>query len=191
MSPAIAMSKGQVLELVKADERPLTQIRIGLGWDEERNAGYLGTGNPEVDLDASAVQFTGNQLFDLAFYNNLATRDGSVVHLGDNLTGGGEGDDEVITVDLTRVYAKVDTIAFLVSSYQGHSLTWVGNAYCRVVDDEDNEIARFNLTNGVPETGLVMATLIRSGDAWKLRAIGEGIAVKLPTESVKALQPYL
>ena len=93
---------------------------MGVGWDKERTAGFLGTGAPDVDLDASAVQFTGDQLFDLAFYNNLATRDGSVVHLGDNLTGGGEGDDEVITVDLSKVYAKVDTIAFLVSSYQGH-----------------------------------------------------------------------
>ncbi len=191
MSPVIELSKGQVLELVKAGGRPLTQIKIGLGWDKERTAGFIGTGAPEVDLDASAVQFTGNQLFDLAFYNNLATRDGSVVHLGDNLTGSGEGDDEVITVDLTKIYAKVDTIAFLVSSYQGHSLEWVNNAYCRVIDDEDYEIARFRLTAGVPETGLAMATLIRSGDAWKLRAIGEGIAVKLPTESVKALQPYL
>jgi tellurium resistance protein TerZ len=191
MSPVIELSKGQVIDLAAADESPLTRIRIGLGWDKERTAGFIGTGAPEVDLDASAVQFTGTQLFDLAFYNNLATRDGSVVHLGDNLTGGGEGDDEVITVDLTKVYAKVDTIAFLVSSYQGHTLEWVNNAYCRVVDDQDNELARFNLTAGVPETGLAMATLVRDGEQWKLRAIGEGIAVKVPTESVQALQKFL
>ena len=191
MSPVIALSQGQVIDLVAADGGPLTQIRVGLGWDKERNAGFLGTGNPEIDLDASAVQFTGTQLFDLAFYNNLATRDGSVVHLGDNTTGGGAGDDEVITVDLTKVYAKVDTIAFLVSSYQGHTLEWVNNAYCRVVDDQGDELARFNLTAGVPETGLAMATLIRAGDGWKLRAIGEGIAVKQPTESVQALQKFL
>jgi stress response protein SCP2 len=191
MSPVIELSQGQVIDLAAADGGPLSQIRIGLGWDKERTAGFIGTGAPEVDLDASAVQFTGTQLFDLAFYNNLATRDGSVVHLGDNLTGGGEGDDEVITVDLTKVYAKVDTIAFLVSSYQGHSLEWVNNAYCRVLDDQDHELARFRLTAGVPQTGLAMATLVRDGDRWKLRAIGEGIAVKLPTESVQALQPYL
>jgi tellurium resistance protein TerZ len=191
MSPVIELSQGQVVDLVTADGGPLTRIRIGLGWDKERTAGFIGTGAPEVDLDASAVQFTGTQLFDLAFYNNLATRDGSVVHLGDNLSGGGEGDDEVITVDLAKVYAKVDTIAFLVSSYQGHSLEWVNNAYCRVVDDQDDELARFRLTAGVPETGLAMATLVRDGDRWRLRAIGAGIAVKLPTESVQALQPYL
>jgi len=191
MSEAIELRKGQVLDLAKPDGSPLTQIKIGLGWDKERTAGFIGTGAPDIDLDASAVQFTGTQLFDLAFYNNLSTRDGSVVHQGDNLTGAGEGDDEVIAVDLTQVYAKVDTIAILVSSYQGHSLEWVGNAYCRVVDDEDNEIGRFILLGGAPETGLVMATLVRAGDGWQLNPIGDGIAVKMPTESVQALQKYL
>lgn len=191
MSSAIELRKGQVLDLARADGTPLTQIRIGLGWDRERHAGYIGGGAPDVDLDASAVQFSGTQLFDLAFYNNLSTRDGSVVHEGDNLTGAGEGDDEVIAVDLSKVYAKVDTIAILVSSYQGHSLEWVGNAYCRVVDDAGEEIGRFILLGGAPETGLVMATLVRAGAGWQLNPIGDGIAVKLPTESVQALQKYL
>ena len=179
------------LQAGESFEVSATKVRMGIGWDQDAGAGVARTGRPDVDLDATALQFTGSQLFDLAFYNNLATRDGSVVHLGDNLTGGGEGDDEVITVDLTKVYAKVDTIAILISSYQGHSLEWVGNAYCRVVDDEDNELARFHLMGGAPETGLAMATLIRSGDGWRLRAIGDGIAVKMPTDSVQALQKYL
>ena len=100
-------------------------ITVGIGWDKERTAGAIGTGAPDIDLDATAVQFVGEQLFDLAFYNNLSTRDGSVVHLGDNLTGAGEGDDEQITIDLARVHAPVDTIVLLVSSYQGHTLEWV------------------------------------------------------------------
>src|SRR4051795_8392401 len=136
MSPAIELRKGQVLDLAKADGTALTQIKIGLGWDKERTAGFIGTGAPDIDLDASAVQFTGTELFDLAFYNNLATRDGSVVHQGDNLTGRGEGDDEVIVVDLGRVYEKVDSIVLLVSSYQGHTLEWVNHAYCRLVGDD-------------------------------------------------------
>src|SRR4051812_12090633 len=164
---------------------------MGLGWDKERTAGFIGTGAPDVDLDASAVQFSGGQLFDLAFYNNLQTRDGSVVHLGDNLTGRGEGDDEVLTVDLSRVHRQIDTIVFLVSSYQGHSLEWINRAYCRLVGDDDVEIARFTLTGGVPETGLVMARLFRDGEQWRLEAIGAGIRVKVPTESVAALRPYL
>ena len=149
----IELTKGQELTLATEDGRPLTRVRMGLGWDKERTAGYIGTGAPEVDLDASAVAFMDGQLADLAFYNNLETRDGSVVHLGDNQSGRGEGDDEVITVDLTRVHPRIDTIVFLVSSYQGHTFEWINNAYCRLVDDDDVEFARFTLTGGVTRDG--------------------------------------
>ena len=135
----IELDQGQELLLAGDDGTPVTRLQVGLGWDKERTAGAIGTGAPDVDLDASAVQFSDDQLFDLAFYNNLKTRDGSVEHLGDNLTGRGDGDDEVITVDLGRVYAKVDTIVFMVSSYQGHTLEWVNNAYCRVVEEDGVE----------------------------------------------------
>ena len=196
----IELAPGQELALAHAEGPPLTRLRLGLGWDKEATAGAIGTGAPDVDLDASAVQFAGDQLFDLAFYNNLQTRDGSVVHLGDNLTGRGDGDDEAITVDLGRVYGKVDTIVLLVSSYQGHSLEWISNAYCRLLDDEDVELARLTLTLGVPQTGLVMAKLVRGGaqgdrgeqgDRWTFHAIGQGIDARLPTESVAALRPFL
>lgn len=187
----IELTKGQEFALATEDGEPLTRLRLGLSWDKERTAGFLGTGAPDVDLDASAVQYAGDQLFDFAFYNNLQTRDGSVVHLGDNLTGHGEGDDEVLTVDLSRVYHRVDTIMFLVSSYQGHSLEWINRAFCRLMDDDDDELARFTLTGGVPQTGVAMAKLFRDGEQWRLRAIGEGIAVKVPTESVEALRPFL
>lgn len=187
----IELSTGQELALVADDGQPLTRLQVGLGWDKERTAGFIGTGAPEIDLDASAVQFAAGQLFDLAFFNNLETRDGSVVHLGDNLTGRGEGDDEVITVDLSRVYERVDTIVFTVTSYQGHSLEWINNAYCRVADENGAELARYKLSGGVPETGLAMAKLVRDGEQWKLQAIGAGIAVKVATESVDALRPLL
>jgi stress response protein SCP2 len=187
----IELTKGQELALTDDEGAPLTRFQLGVGWDKAPTAGFIGTGAPEIDLDASAVQFAGGQLFDLAFYNNLKTRDGSVVHLGDNTTGRGEGDDEVITVDLTKVYGKVDTIVLFVSSYQGHTLEWIANAYCRLVDEGDVELARFRLTGGVPQTGLVLAKLFRDVEGWQLRAIGEGIAVKVPTESVDALRPYL
>ncbi|WP_244930363.1 TerD family protein [Nocardioides sp. W7] len=189
----IELSKGQEWTLATESGEPVTRLRLGLGWDQERNAGPAGA-KRDVDLDASVVQFMGEQLFDLAFYNNLATRDGSVVHQGDNRSGSGDGDDEVIAVDLAKVYAKVETIVLLVSSYQGHTLDWIANAYCRIVDDAtDTELARFTLTAGVPQTGLAMATIFRdgSGSGWRLRAIGEGIAVTVPAKSVGALRPYL
>jgi tellurium resistance protein TerZ len=194
----IEMSAGQELSLA-SDERPLTKVRLGLGWDKERTAGAIGTGAPDIDLDASVVQFTGDQLFDLAFYNNLQTRDGSIVHLGDNQTGRGDGDDEVITVDLSRVYAKVDAIVLMVSSYQGHTLEWINRAYVRLVDDADElegerELARFTLTAGVPTTGMVMAKLTRDPEhpgQWRLHAIGEGIRATIPTDAVNALRLFL
>jgi len=187
----IDLAKGQELALVDDAGEPLGRLQMGVGWDHEPTAGFIGSGAPEIDLDASAVLFGDGQLMDLAFYNNLQTRDGSVVHQGDNLTGRGEGDDEALTVDLSKVHPRIDTLVFLVSSYQGHTLEWVHNAYCRLVDDRDVELARFTLSLGVPETGLAMAKIFRDGDGWKLRAIGEGIAVKVPSESVNALRPYV
>ena len=187
----IELTEGQELALTEADGTPLTKVQMALGWDHAPTAGFIGSGAAPIDLDASAVQFAGGQLFDLAFFNNLATRDGSVVHLGDNTTGKGEGDDEVITVDLGRVYSKVESILFVVSSYQGHSLEFIHNAYCRLLDDGGTELARFTLTLGVRETGLVMAKLFRDGSTWKLGAIGTGIALKTPTDSIEALLPFI
>lgn len=187
----IDLTRGQELALETVDGQTLTQVRMAVGWDHSPTAGFIGSGAPPIDLDASAVQFAGGQFFDLAFFNNLATRDGSVVHLGDNTTGKGEGDDEVITVDLGRVYAKVDSILFLVTSYQGHSLEFIRNAYCRLLDDSGDELARFTLTLGPRETGLVMAKLVRDGDSWTMRAIGTGVALKTPTDSMERLLPFL
>jgi tellurium resistance protein TerZ len=169
-----------------------TRVRMGIGWDEDPGAGYARTGRREVDLDATALQFTGSQLFDLAFYNNLATRDGSVTHQGDNQSGTGEGDDESILVDLGRVHGPVDTILFLVSSYMGQSLAWVANAYCRLVDDEtDEELARFTLTFSIEETGAVLALLRRTPSGWALHAVGEGVPISVPTQGLAKLTRFL
>jgi len=191
----IELTAGQEMALVDATGEPYTRLRMGLGWDHAPTAGAIGTGAPEIDLDASAIQFGGGQAYDFAFYNNLRTRDGSVVHHGDNKSGRGQGDDEAISVDLTKVHHLIESIVFLVSSYQGHTLEWIHNAYCRLVDDRDGgdgvELARFTLSLGVPETGLVMAKIFRDGDQWKLRTIGDGIKAKVPTESINALKPYM
>jgi stress response protein SCP2 len=191
----IELQRGDEMALAREDGTPLGRLTMGLGWDKKAGAGALsGSNTPDVDLDASAVQYAGDQLFDLAFFNHLETRDGSVVHLGDNISGRGEGDDEQITIDLDQVYPRVDTMLFLVSSYHGHSLEWVQNAYCRLSDEDGDEIARFTLTEGVPRTGFMMAKMFRDpGDtgAWRLKAIGQGIAVSVPTESLDVLQRFV
>jgi len=169
-----------------------TRVRMGLGWDSDAGAGVARTGRPEVDLDATALQFAGGQLFDLAFYNNLRTRDGSVEHLGDNQSGSGAGDDEQILVDLAAVHGPVDTILFLVSSYQGHSLEWVANAYCRLIDEATGEeLARFTLTFALKDTGAVMALLRRTPDGWVLEAVGEGVPITVPTQGLAKLTRFV
>ncbi len=180
------------MDLVAGQELSVAgRLRLGIGWDKERTAGAMGTGAPDVDLDASAVQFAAGQLFDLAFYNSLVTRDGSVEHLGDNKTGAGDGDDESLTVDLDKVHGPVDTIVLLVSSYQGHSLTWLNRGYCRVTDEAGDELATIKISGGPDTTGLVMATLRRGADGWVLRSVGEGVAITVPTQGLAKLNPYL
>jgi len=187
----IELTRDQEMVLARDDGTSLGRLTMGLGWDKKPGAGFIGTGAPDVDLDASAVQYAGEQLFDLAFFNHLETRDGSVTHLGDNISGRGDGDDEQITVDLAKVFPRVDTMLFLVSSYQGHSLEFVRNAYCRLVAEDGKEIARFTLTEGVPRTGFMMAKMFRDGDQWRLKAIGRGVAVTVPTESLDVLARFL
>ena len=191
----IELRRGDEMALTRDDGTSLGKLTMGVGWDKKPGAGALsGSNTPDVDLDASAIQYAGDQLFDLAFFNHLETRDGAVVHLGDNISGRGEGDDEQITIDLAAVYPRVDTMLFLVSSYQGHSLEWVRNAYCRLADEHGEEIARFTLTEGVPRTGFMLAKMFRdldAADGWRLRAIGQGIAVTVPTESLGVLHRFL
>ena len=191
----IELKRGDEMVLAREDGSSLGKLTMGLGWDKKPGAGALsGANRPDVDLDASAMQYAGDQLFDLAFFNHLETRDGAVKHLGDNISGRGEGDDEQISIDLATVHPKVDTMLFLVSSYQGHSLEFVRNAYCRLVDEHDEEIARVTLTEGVPRTGFMLAKMTpdpASADGWRLHAIGQGIAVTVPTESLDVLQRFV
>ena len=187
----IELSPGQEMPLVDETGEQLTTLRMGVGWDHDRPRASSAPVRPRSTWTPRRCSSAMVRRSTSPSTTTCATRDGSVVHLGDNKSGRGEGDDEEITVDLTKVHRQIDTIVFLVSSYQGHTLEWIHNAYCRLVDDDDVELARFTLSLGVPETGLAMATISRDGNGWKLRAIGEGIKVKVPTESVNALLPYV
>ena len=187
----VSLTKGQKVTLTKNGGMALTQVRMGLGWDPIKKGGFFGSRGVDIDLDASAVLYAGGKLADIAFYNNLKTKDGSIQHMGDNLTGQGEGDDEVVAVDLTRIPVHIDTVIFIVTSYQGQTFEQVQNAFCRLIDHEDGELARFALAGGMPFTGLVMAKLYREGGNWKFQAIGDGISARVPTEAVQHLSRYL
>jgi tellurium resistance protein TerD len=175
----VSLSKGGNVSLTK--EAPnLTAVVVGLGWDARTTTGS------DFDLDASALLTNdqGKVLSDqhFVFFNNLRSPDGSVEHTGDNLTGEGEGDDEVINVNLAGVPADVAKIVFPVSIYDAEtrqqSFGQVRNAYIRVVNAADNrELARYDLTEDAStETAMVFGELYRHGGEWKFRAIGQGYA---------------
>src|SRR5690606_3816409 len=130
----------------------------------------------EIDLDASAVLFAGNEPADVVFFQHLVSDDGSVRHTGDNLVGGAGqgGDDESILVDLARLPAHVDQVAFTVNSFTGQTFAEVQNAFCRLVDENTGqELARYTLSGGGPHTAQVMAKVHRSSSGWQMSAIGE------------------
>ncbi|EST36381.1 chemical-damaging agent resistance protein C [Streptomycetaceae bacterium MP113-05] len=175
----VSLSKGGNVSLTK--EAPnLTAVIVGLGWDARTT-----TGN-DFDLDASALlangegKVSGDQNF--VFFNNLKSPDGSVEHTGDNLTGEGEGDDEVIKVNLAGVPADVEKIVFPVSIYEAEarqqSFGQVRNAFIRIVNQADNnELARYDLSEDAStETAMVFGELYRHGAEWKFRAVGQGYA---------------
>jgi tellurium resistance protein TerD len=174
---SVSLSKGGNVSLTK--EAPgLTAALVGLGWDARTTSGAA------FDLDASALLLNsaGKVLSDqhFVFFNNLTSPDGSVEHTGDNLTGEGEGDDESIKVDLSRVPADVDKVVFTVSIYDAESrqqsFGQVRNAFIRVVNQADgSEVTRYDLSEDAStETAMIFGEMYRNTGEWKFRAVGQG-----------------
>jgi len=174
---SVNLVKGQKISLSKEGGEALRRVTMGLGWDAKKSKGFLGFGGgpQSIDLDASCMLFDdGGRLVDAVWFNQLRSRDGSIVHTGDNLTGEGEGDDEQIQVDLAQVPANVKSLVFVVNSFTGQSFAEIENAFCRLVDmATDNEIARYDLSAQGNHTAQVMAKLYRHNNEWKMHAIGE------------------
>jgi tellurium resistance protein TerD len=179
---SVSLSKGGNVSLSKAAPN-LTSVTVGLGWQVRQTTGA------DYDLDASAiiVDDRGRVLADdyFVFFNNLASPDGAVKHLGDNLVGGGGGDDEQITVDLRGVTAQAAKVVFAVSIYdadQRHqTFGQVRDAFIRVADSTTGqEIARYDLTEDAStETAMIFGELYRYSGEWKFRAVGQGYATGL------------
>ncbi len=179
---SVSLSKGGNVSLTK--EAPgLQAVLVGLGWDARTTSGA------DFDLDASAliVGQQGKILSDshFVFFNNLKSPDGSVEHMGDNLTGEGEGDDEEIKVNLVGVPQEADKIVVTVSIYDAESrrqsFGQVRNAYIRVVNQADNaELTRYDLSEDAStETAMIFGELYRNGADWKFRAVGQGYSTGL------------
>ncbi len=174
---AVNLGKGGNVSLSK-EEPGLKKILIGLGWDVRATDGGA------FDLDASLfmVANTGKVRndADFIFYNNLKSADGSVEHTGDNLTGAGEGDDEVIKVDLQKVPADVDKLVIGITIHEAdvrkQNFGMVNSAFIRVVNqDNDREIVKFDLSEDMStETAMLFGEVYRNGEEWKFRAVGQG-----------------
>ncbi len=175
---AVSLRKGQKVDLTKGNPS-LKKILIGLGWDTNKYDGGF-----DFDLDAAAFLLGANGKVtsdeDFVFYNNLKHKSGSVEHLGDNLTGSGDGDDEEIKIDLEKVPANIEKIDFTVTIYDAEArkqtFGQVSNAFIRVVDDvTQQELIRYDLGEDFSvETAVVVGEIYRHNGEWKFNAIGSG-----------------
>ncbi|MFJ6407180.1 TerD family protein [Streptomyces hydrogenans] len=177
----VSLQKNQTVSLVKGGRPLLSQVKMGLGWEPA----YRGK---DIDLDASVIAFgpQRNHL-DSCYFGKLNILGGSIRHSGDNLTGEGGGDDEVITVDLGRLPADATGLVFTVNSFSGQKFTEVAKAYCRLLDaSTGEELVRFDLTSAEPQTGVMMAKLIKqfSGE-WEMTAMGEFVKSRTVRGMVK------
>lgn len=177
---AISLQKGQKIDLTKTNPG-LTKVLVGLGWDTNKY-----DGGADFDLDSAAFLLGDsgkvNSDADFVFYGNLKHVSGAVEHLGDNLTGAGDGDDEQIKVDLAAVPANVTKIDFTVTIYDAEArrqnFGQVSNAFIRIVNEATGEeLLRFDLGEDFSiETAVVVAELYRNNGEWKFNAIGSGFS---------------
>ncbi|MGZ2361252.1 TerD family protein [Streptomyces sp. 372A] len=177
----VSLRKNETVSLVKAGRPLLSQVKMGLGWEPA----FRGK---DIDLDASVIVYgpQRNHL-DSCYFGKLSVLNGAIKHSGDNLTGEGAGDDEVIVVDLGRIPAEATGLVFTVNSFTGQKFTEVAKAYCRLVDAAtDEELVRFDLTGAEPQTGVMMAKLIKqfSGE-WEMTAMGDFVKSRTVRGMVK------
>lgn len=177
----VSLQKNQTVSLVKGGRPFLSQVKMGLGWEPA----FRGK---DIDLDASVIAYGPQRNhIDSCYFGKLSILNGAVKHSGDNLTGEGGGDDEVIVVDLGRLPQEVTGLVFTVNSFSGQKFTEVAKAYCRLLDAATGEeLVRFDLTNAEAQTGVMMAKLIKqfSGE-WDMTAIGDFVKSRTVRGMVK------
>ncbi|MFB8107619.1 TerD family protein [Streptomyces sp. NPDC056007] len=177
----VSLQKNQTVSLVKGGAPLLSQVKMGLGWEPA----FRGK---DIDLDASVIAYGPNRNhLDSCYFGKLSILNGAIKHSGDNLTGEGAGDDETIVVDLGRIPAEATGLVFTVNSFTGQKFNEVAKAYCRLIDaSTDEELVRFDLTGAEPQTGVIMAKLIKqfSGE-WEMTAMGEFVKSRTVRGMVK------
>ena len=185
---AVNLQKGQKVSLKKSDGRKLTRLMVGLGWDaaDKKSGGFFSRlfGNADsIDCDASVVMCRDGKFVDkndLIYFGNLHHPSDCIQHMGDNLTGEGEGDDEQIFVDLDKMPPHYDKLIFVVNIYQAvarkQHFGMIKNAYIRIIDpDSREEFCRFNLSEDYTDMlSMIAGEVYKRGDEWKFNAVGMG-----------------
>ena len=185
---AVNLQKGQKVSLKKSDGRKLTRLMVGLGWDaaQKKKGGFFSSlfGSSEsIDCDASVFMCQNGKFVDkddLIYFGNLHHRSDAIQHMGDNLTGEGEGDDEQIFIDLDKLPRKYDKLIFVVNIYQAlerkQHFGMIKNAFIRIIDpDTREELCRFNLSEDYTDMlSMIAGEVYKRSDEWKFNAIGSG-----------------
>lgn len=181
---SVSLQKGQKVSLSK-EHAGLSKMMVGLGWDEAQRAkgGFFAPKPKPIDCDASALLLKNGRLCDksdIVYFGNLGHKTGAIQHLGDNLTGAGEGDDEQILVDLGQIPAEYDRIVVVVNIYQAvqrkQHFGMIQNAFIRLVDQRNNsEMCKYNLTEDYSGmTAMIFGEIYRHNGEWKFSAVGQG-----------------
>lgn len=185
----VNLQKGQKIDLKKQNGSELNQLLIGLGWDQSKKSGGFFSGKKkEIDCDASVILcgsngklLPGGPTKCCIYFANKRNANDSIIHHGDNLTGGGSGDDEQITLSLSNIPADTDKLVFVVNIYDGKTKNQhfglIKNAFIRIVDTDNNtEICRFDLSENYDGmTGLITGEIYRKDGSWKFNAIGQPV----------------
>ncbi len=180
---SVNLQKGQKVELKKEGGGVLHKVMVGLGWDEvKRSRGFFSPKPADIDCDASAFVCMDGKLAsnkDVVYFGNLRHGSGAVKHMGDNLTGAGDGDDEQIFVDLDKLPSNYDRIVFVVNIYEAaqrkQDFGLIKNAFIRICDGEtDKELCKYNLSENYDGmTAMIFGEIYRHNGAWKFNAIGQ------------------
>ncbi len=192
---AINLTKGQRISLTKEDPS-LKQMMCGLGWDVAPKSGGFFGGNKQFDLDSSVLCLDADKKLsdvkNIVYFGNLRHSSSAIAHQGDNLTGAGEGDDEVINIDLPLIPSSIAYLVFAINIYKceqrKQDFGMVDNAFVRLVNRQSNqELARYNLSGAEYQgmTGMILAEVYRKDEEWKMAAVGNGFKVSTLADIAK------
>lgn len=198
---AINLQKGQKINLKKDSGSSLQNICVGVNWGAiERKGWFGGTSKEAVDLDASCILYDSSKnIIDIIYFGSLNSKDGSIKHSGDDLTGDMDGDDsldnEIITVDFTRLSSNVEYVAFVLNSFRGHDFRTIPFASIRIYEGSPTRVNKVFATYNVAKdegfaghVSMVMGVFYRRNNEWKFNAIGEPTKDRRLEETIKTVQ---